>query len=136
MALNMAAKRCKSCAVKHRWAIGELRVAHKKASQKRNKFRQGNKYQNSGGYTSVYLPNHSRATRRGLVLEHILVWEQVHGEPLPKGWVIHHLNGIKSDNRPSNLVAFPSKKHYLVLQAKAKRIQELEALLNNQRQLL
>ena len=88
------------------------------------------------GYVFVRKPEHVRANRNGFVREHIIVWEETHGKPLPKGWIVHHLNGIKNDNRPSNLVGFPNRKHYLVLQAKAKRIQELEALLNGQSQLL
>ena len=44
--------------------------------------------------------------------EHILVWEQTHGEPLPKGWVVHHLNGIKDDNRPENLLGLPRVEHH------------------------
>ena len=84
----------------------------------------------------VHKPEHPRASKVGAVFDHWLVWEQAHNKPLPAGWIIHHLNGIKTDNRPSNLVALPNKKHYLVLQAKAKRIQELEGLLNNQHQLL
>ena len=79
---------------------------------------------------------HPRANSKDRILEHIWIWEEAHGKPLPKGWIIHHLNGIKDDNRPKNLMALPNKKHYLVLQAKAKRIQELEALLNGQHQLL
>jgi hypothetical protein len=87
------------------------------------------------GYVLVRCPEHPR--RRGpYVFEHILVWERVHGKHLPNGWVIHHLNGIKNDNRPVNLKALPSMKHSLVLAAKAKRIQELEAALNGQSQLL
>lgn len=78
------------------------------------------------GYVHVYNPEHPRADKRGYVLEHILVWEETNGRPLPDGWVIHHLNGIKNDNRPSNLVAMPRKAHYLVLEEKAKRIRELE----------
>lgn len=42
--------------------------------------------------------------------EHILVWEQANG-PLPKDWVVHHLNGIKDDNRLENLLAMPRKMH-------------------------
>jgi len=80
-------------------------------------------------------PNHPRANN-GYVLEHIIIWEEANGKPLPKGWIIHHLNGIRDDNRLVNLQALPNKKHYLVLQAKAKRIQELEALINNQHQLM
>jgi hypothetical protein len=95
----------------------------------------GGRITTAAGYVAVLKPNHSRADRNGYVLEHILVWETTHGKPLPKGWVVHHLNGIKNDNRPSNLIGLPSKKHYLLLEAKAKRIQELEALLKAQGQL-
>mgnify|MGYP001593289981 FL=1 len=90
----------------------------------------------SGGYVYIYKPEHPRATKTHYVLEHILVWEKIHGKPLPPGWIIHHLNGIRSDNRPANLVGLPDKKHRHLLEAKAKRIQELEALLNNQGHLL
>lgn len=79
------------------------------------------------GYVLINGVSHHRVRKHGYVLEHILVWEQVHGKPLPEGWLIHHLNGIKSDNRPQNLVAMPKKKHYIVLVEKAKRIRELEA---------
>ena len=91
---------------------------------------------NSEGYILIYQPSHHRATKRGFVREHILVWEQANNKLLPDGWHVHHLNGHRGDNRPKNLVGLPSKKHYLVLRAQAKRIQELEALLNNQGQLL
>ena len=92
--------------------------------------------QRPDGYVEILKPEHPRTDRDGYVLEHILVWEESHGKPLPKGWIIHHLNGIKNDNRIRNLQALPGQKHYLVLQAKAKRIQELEALLNGQAQLI
>lgn len=82
------------------------------------------------------MPEHPRADSKGYVFEHIVVWEEAHGKPLPEGWQVHHLNGITDDNRPQNLVGLPDKKHRRIFDAKAKRIQELEALLNNQHQLL
>lgn len=90
----------------------------------------------TGEYIRILKPEHPRANNTGYVAEHILVWEEANGKPLPEGWIIHHLNGIKTDNRIKNLVALPERKHRLVLQVKAKRIQELEALLNSQGQLL
>ena len=84
--------------------------------------------------------SHPRANKQGYVREHILIWEEVHNKSLPDGWVVHHLNGIKSDNRPSNLIALPSKKHRYWIPKLQKRIRELEvenkqlgkALKNNQ----
>ncbi|MBU0846887.1 HNH endonuclease [Patescibacteria group bacterium] len=90
----------------------------------------------NGKYPTVMKKNHPRADKNGYVLEHILVWEQAHNASVPPGYVIHHLNGLPDDNRPANLLALPNKKHYLVLAAKAKRIQELEALLKQQGQLV
>jgi len=80
----------------------------------------------SGGYVVVQCPNHPKAMKSGYVFEHILIWEETHNQPLPDGWVVHHLNGIKNDNRPCNLVGMPSRKHQNVLSAKAQRIRELE----------
>ena len=92
--------------------------------------------QRAKGYILIHKPDHPRANKFGYVSEHIINWEIANNKPLPDGWIIHHLNGIKHDNRPCNLAGIPNKKHYLVLAAKAKRIQQLEALLDNQLQLV
>jgi len=102
----------------------------------RNPNWQGGRVKTGTGYFKILAPTHTRADSCGYVLEHIIIWEQTHSKPLPKGWIIHHLNGIKDDNRPVNLAALPNKKHYLVLQVKAKRIQELEGIIKGQNQLL
>ena len=83
----------------------------------------------AGGYIEIRRPSHPRATKDGYVRQHILVWEQVHNKALPDGWVIHHLNGVKSDNRPSNLLAIPRHKHssHMVLKAVQQKLREKEA---------
>ena len=78
------------------------------------------------GYVRVYIPAHPRSGVNGYVFEHILAWEDAHKRPLPQGWTVHHLNGIKNDNRPENLAGMPSHAHRLILSEKAKRIQTLE----------
>jgi hypothetical protein len=85
-----------------------------------------------GGYIRIHKPGHPRANQGGYVLEHILVWEKTHHRPLPAGWVIHHLNGTKRDNRPVNLLGLLREKHHteLVNQALKRRIRELEKRVN------
>lgn len=82
------------------------------------------------GYVLVYHPGHPRGTsfKRKYVLEHLLVWERTHGKLVPEGHIIHHLNGIKDDNRPENLVAVPIPQHERNTRLKLaqKRIRELE----------
>jgi len=90
----------------------------------------GGRYKTEYGYIRVRCPDGKER------FEHVLVWQEVNGKTLPDGWIIHHLNGIRDDNRIVNLVAMPDSKHRRLLEAKAKRIQELEALLNGQRQLI
>lgn len=41
---------------------------------------------------------------------HRYVWMQVNGE-IPEGYVVHHKNGIKDDNRIENLVLMSNKDH-------------------------
>ena len=65
----------------------------------------------------LFMPAHHRAATHGYVMEHIVVWEHTHGQQVPEGYVIHHLNGVKDDNRPENLEVFEShsahmKEHY------------------------
>lgn len=90
----------------------------------------GHKRLRTDGYILIQDKEHHRAGRDGYILEHIYVWERVHNEKLPDNWHIHHLNGIKGDNRPQNLVAISPRKHrarHITLDDYRKqRIRELE----------
>ncbi|WP_205413676.1 HNH endonuclease [Micromonospora aurantiaca] len=51
------------------------------------------------------MPEHPRADKSGMVLEHVVVMEQKLGRPVrwDLGEQVHHINGVKDDNRPENL---------------------------------
>lgn len=55
------------------------------------------------GYKQILLRGHRRADVNGYVMEHIVVWENSTGVPVPDNCVVHHLNGNKTDNRIANL---------------------------------
>lgn len=47
--------------------------------------------------------------------EHVLVVERILGHGLPSGAVVHHVNGIRNDNRPENLVVCPGRAYHAFL---------------------
>ena len=58
------------------------------------------------GYEMIYKPVHHRADSTGCVYEHILVAEEKLGRELKDEECVHHLNEIRNDNRPENLIVF------------------------------
>ena len=45
-------------------------------------------------------------------LLHRFVWEAYNKNAILDGEIVHHVNGNKGDNRPSNLLAIPKNKHH------------------------
>ena len=85
----------------------------------------GGRTQNNG---YVYILAQREGKKHRYQAEHIVIWEEANGK-LPNGWVVHHLNGIRDDNRIENLSAMPRKRHNLKLafELYEQRIQQLEA---------
>lgn len=55
------------------------------------------------GYVKVHAKGHPRADRHGMVWEHQIVMEGNIGRTLTREENVHHLNGIRDDNRIENL---------------------------------
>ena len=63
------------------------------------------------GYVMCYRPDHPNASSVGLVAEHRLIVERYLGSYLPKEFDVHHINGVKDDNRIENLAVVTHGAH-------------------------
>ena len=83
-----------------------------------NSFWKGGRRINEQGYVEIYVPGYEHARSNGYVKEHILVAEKMLGRRLkyfgqgnPNNEVVHHINGIKDDNREENLLILTLAEH-------------------------
>lgn len=63
------------------------------------------------GYIKVYTPDHPKATKDGYVMKHHLVMEHHIGQNIPDGYVVHHINHNRADNRIENLMLMTFSEH-------------------------
>jgi hypothetical protein len=101
----------------HHKAAG-IRPSREAASRgARGKFREASASWKGGttvvnGYRCRYRPDHPRRQPNGYVYEHMLVIEEKLGRPLQDGEVVHHIDGIKTNNTPDNLQIFSSQSEH------------------------
>ena len=87
----------------HRKKLSEVRKGH------RPYYWKGGRIQDRQGYVWLFKPTYPSANKQGYVSEHRFVIEQYIGRLLLSTEEGHHINKIKNDNRPKNLMAFISK---------------------------
>lgn len=62
------------------------------------------------GYYDVFNPTHPLAKKNGYIREHRMIAYDA-GILTDPSMEVHHINGIKTDNRTENLQALPKEKH-------------------------
>lgn len=77
------------------------------------------------GYLQVMLPEHPEASSDGYVFVHRLVAEEKIGRRLQPNEEVHHINEIRTDNRPENIEVL-SKSEHMRLHAHRKHANKLE----------
>lgn len=82
----------------------------------------GGKIKHSAGYVMALRPDHPRANKGGYVMEHILIAESAMAMLLPRGAEVHHVNGIRDDNRNSNLVVCQDRAYHQLLHLRQRAI--------------
>lgn len=98
-------KQCDRCK-KTVWKDSKLclKCLGKKQTGKGSPTWKGGKIKHKKGYVLKMAKDHPRSkSNNGYVFEHILVMEKKLGRYLVKGENIHHINGVKDDNRIKNL---------------------------------
>ncbi len=68
----------------------------------------GGKHIDRHGYVNIHRPLHPFCNKKNYVAEHRLAMESFIGRYLKPREVVHHINGVKGDNRIENLMLFPS----------------------------
>jgi len=74
------------------------------------------------GYVKILNYNHPHSHKNGYVLEHRLVMEKKIGRYLRPEEVVHHINGIRTDNRIENLILFKSSAIHTKYEAKQRKL--------------
>src|SRR5690606_28227193 len=76
------------------------------------------------GYVLLKIPTHPYAQSNGYVLEHRVVFETIIDTYLTDNVIVHHINGVKDDNRFANLQIMDRGHHTKLHHEGSKRSEE------------
>ena len=99
----------------------------------------GGRCKTDDGYILIYVPREDRfynmANCNHYVPEHRLIMAEHLGRCLNRSEIVHHLNGIRTDNRLINLALLNRNNHSskTLLKSLQKRIRDLEVQLSQQK---
>lgn len=99
-------KTCKSCGVRvsNTNIGGHCAQCHKDLVDKQKRLNPPRRYIDAHGYAVLTRHwDHPNSDKKGHIKEHTLVMSQILGRELLAGENVHHMNGVRDDNRTDNL---------------------------------
>ena len=99
-------KRCASC--NYKWSGRNKKISKNQLGSKNNNWK-GGRMITSDGYIKIKMIGHYLSDCSGYVPEHRLVASKKYNVILKPTDIVHHLNGIRNDNRNENLVITDKK---------------------------
>jgi len=116
--------RSRSEATKNAIEQGKFKIPNQAGSK--NAHWKGGRIKSPEGYTRIYYPSHPSIPVSHYVFEHRLIMEKHLGRYLKSWEVVHHLNGIKNDNRIENLQLLPVGQENVIIEKMRREIERLE----------
>ncbi len=101
----------------HRGAVRRFRQGHHAKTENHPRWNGGRQR-----HTEGYIIQYERGGKRNL--EHIIIAEKALGHRLPPKAKLHHINGIRSDNRNMNLVICENQAYHLLLHQRQRALDE------------
>jgi len=109
----------------------KFNISRRTASES-NKWKNG-KFKTYSGYIIIHYPNHPFCNVQGYVFEHRLIMEKKLGRYLKSKEIVHHINGIKEDNRIENLMLFKNNSEHTIYHKKFPTFIQLFNLMKKRR---